>query len=98
MDNINDKYLLPTSIIDSDNEEVIKYARDITGGELGDLVGTAVKLYNKVRDGIFLSSRTLSREQYHKERPGLLCMQGITTLRHWKSAWYTVQIGFRPCP
>jgi len=52
MEYIDDKYLLPTSIIDSDNENVIRFADSIVGNE-ADPVETAVRLYYAVRDKIW---------------------------------------------
>ncbi len=49
---IDESYLLPTAIIDSDHEEIIRYARDVIG-ETDDPVTKAVKLYYAVRDGIW---------------------------------------------
>jgi transglutaminase-like putative cysteine protease len=47
-----EKYLLPTPIIDSDHEEITRYAYEIVRG-LKDPVDKAVKLYYAVRDGIW---------------------------------------------
>jgi transglutaminase-like putative cysteine protease len=52
MELINEKYLLPTSIIDSDNDDVIRFADSIVGNDV-DPVETAVRLYNAVRDMIW---------------------------------------------
>jgi transglutaminase-like putative cysteine protease len=52
MEDIDDKYLLPTSIIDSDNREVIEFAETVRAGSV-DPVETAVKLYYAVRDSIW---------------------------------------------
>ena len=46
------KYLLPTSIIDSDNENIIEYAFDIIDALDDDPVLKAVQLYRAVRDDI----------------------------------------------
>lgn len=48
----NDIYLLPTSIIDSDHEEIRRFAREAVSGAT-DPVEVAVKLYYAVRDGIW---------------------------------------------
>jgi transglutaminase-like putative cysteine protease len=53
MDNIDKKYLLPTSIIDSDHERVIRFADNATGDTKGDQVEMAIRLYYAVRDGIW---------------------------------------------
>ena len=52
MDHVDERYLLPTSIIDSDHEEVIWFAQETAGG-INDPVETAVRLYYAVRDGIW---------------------------------------------
>ena len=46
-------YLLPTSIIDSDHESIIEFARMTIGKGEKDAVAKAVKLYHAVRDGIW---------------------------------------------
>lgn len=53
MDEIDQVYLLPTSIIDSDHEQIIHYAKDTIGESVEDPVEIAVKLYYAVRDGIW---------------------------------------------
>lgn len=50
--NVDKRYLLPTSIIDSDHEKIIEYAMDTVGSKTKDKVDIAVKLYYAVRDGI----------------------------------------------
>jgi transglutaminase-like putative cysteine protease len=53
MDQVDDKYLLPAPIIDSDHERVVRFAVKATQ-EAPDLpVEKAVKLYYAVRDGIW---------------------------------------------
>jgi transglutaminase-like putative cysteine protease len=52
MEHIDEKYLVPTSILDSDNEDVIRFADDIAGNR-SDPVETAVRLYYAVRDKIW---------------------------------------------
>jgi transglutaminase-like putative cysteine protease len=52
MEHIDNKYLLPTSILDSDNKEIIAYA-DRIAGDSTDPIETAIKLYYAVRDGIW---------------------------------------------
>jgi transglutaminase-like putative cysteine protease len=52
MEHIDNRYLLPTAIIDSDNKEIIEFA-DKAAGEGAGPVETAVKLYYAVRDGIW---------------------------------------------
>ncbi len=46
------KYLSPTDIIDSDHEHIVEYANEV-GGVENDPVKVAVRLYYKVRDGIW---------------------------------------------
>jgi transglutaminase-like putative cysteine protease len=53
MDQIDDKYLLPTPIIDSDHESVHRFAMEATQGVPDGPVEKAVKLYYAVRDGIW---------------------------------------------
>ena len=48
---VDDAYLSPNSIIDSDNPGIVAYAEQATAG-LADDVEKAVKLYYVVRDGI----------------------------------------------
>jgi transglutaminase-like putative cysteine protease len=52
MEHIDDKYLQPTLIIDSNNEEVIRFAETARGG-IVDPVETAIRLYYAVRDMIW---------------------------------------------
>jgi transglutaminase-like putative cysteine protease len=54
MDNV---YLLPTAIIDSDHERIIEFAKDRVE-ESNDPVERAVKLYYAVRDGIWYDPYT----------------------------------------
>lgn len=51
MDGMNNVYLKPTPIIDSDNPEIIGYAKKVSQGAM-DPVEIAIKLYLAVRDGI----------------------------------------------
>ena len=44
-------YLAPTAIIDSDSKPIIEYAREVVD-KANDPVERAVKLYYAVRDGI----------------------------------------------
>ena len=53
MDQIDEKYLSPTAIIDSDHRQIIEHARDTVGEGCEDPVEMAVKLYYAVRDGIW---------------------------------------------
>ena len=57
MDEIEKRYLLPTSIIDSDHEQIIRHAMDTIDGA-NDPVEMAVKLYYAVRDGIWYDPYT----------------------------------------
>lgn len=52
MDTIDEKYLLPTAIIDSDHPSIIEYA-NVTIADRTDIVEKAVRLYYAVRDGIW---------------------------------------------
>ena len=47
------EYLEPTKIIDSDNEAIIDYARDVVKDDIQDPISKAVKLYYAVRDVIW---------------------------------------------
>ena len=53
MENIDEKYLLPTAIIDSDHKDVIAFAAESTADTENDPVREAVALYYAVRDGIW---------------------------------------------
>jgi transglutaminase-like putative cysteine protease len=53
MDRIDEKYLLPTAIIDSDSPLILEHAEKIIGTAGGSAVEKAVKLYYAVRDGIW---------------------------------------------
>ncbi|MFC1822215.1 transglutaminase-like domain-containing protein [Thermodesulfobacteriota bacterium] len=53
MEQIDEKYLTPTSMIDSDHSSIVEYAREITEGMEDDPLKKAVKLYYAVRDGIW---------------------------------------------
>jgi transglutaminase-like putative cysteine protease len=53
MDFVDKKYLLPTSIIDSDHPTVIEYANETVKDAGGDPVAQSVKLYYAVRDNIW---------------------------------------------
>jgi len=53
MNEVDQKYLLPTAIIDSDHKEIIKYAMDTIGDGAKEPIEKAVKLYYAVRDGIW---------------------------------------------
>ena len=53
MNEIDPKYLLPTAIIDSDNDEIIEHAQDILGERAQEAIEKAVKLYYAVRDEIW---------------------------------------------
>ncbi|RJR35160.1 MAG: transglutaminase domain-containing protein [Desulfobacteraceae bacterium] len=48
----NKEYLLPTAILDSDHEEIVRFAEESVQGAT-DAVEKAVKLYYAVRDGIW---------------------------------------------
>jgi transglutaminase-like putative cysteine protease len=53
MDQMDNKYLSPTTIIDSDHEKIIEHANDTVNDVGGDPVDNAVKLYYAVRDDIW---------------------------------------------
>ena len=53
MDNMDKKYLAPTTIIDSDNKIIIEYANDTVIDAGHDQIKKAVKLYYAVRDNIW---------------------------------------------
>ena len=53
MNKIDNKYLLPTAIIDSDSPIILEHAEKITDTSVGSAVEKAVKLYYAVRDGIW---------------------------------------------
>ena len=53
MDSKNSAYLLPTPIVDSDNQAIVAYAKDAVKDAGNDLVSKAVKLYYAVRDVIW---------------------------------------------
>jgi hypothetical protein len=74
-------YLLPTSMIDSDHESIIGFARRLIGTSEEDPVAKAVTLYYAVRDGIwydpyYFICRALSRQQRAQER-----QRGIASAR-----------------
>ena len=52
MNQIDQQYLEPTSMIDSDHPLIVQHAMSIVGKETTDPVEQAVKLYYDVRDGI----------------------------------------------
>lgn len=53
MQHVDQQYLTPTSIIDSDHPSVVQYAQEVTAGMENDSLRRAVKLYYAVRDGIW---------------------------------------------
>ena len=53
MDSVDKKYLLPTTIIDSDHPGIVEYARRMTDDDPKDPIAAAVKLYYAVRDDIW---------------------------------------------
>lgn len=53
MENNFEQYLLPTAIIDSENQAVRDYAMTAVKGAADDHIEKAVKLYYAVRDGIW---------------------------------------------
>jgi transglutaminase-like putative cysteine protease len=53
MNHMDEKYLDPTQIIDSDHKTIIEYANDTVGDAGRDPIEKAVKLYYAVRDDIW---------------------------------------------
>ncbi|MFC1823438.1 transglutaminase family protein [Thermodesulfobacteriota bacterium] len=53
MEELDEKYLTPTPIIDSDHPSIVEYAMEIIEGMEDNPVNKAVKLYYAVRDGIW---------------------------------------------
>lgn len=53
MEHLNEKYLLPTRIIDSNHEDVIQFAMDTVGTRIKSPIDKAVRLYYAVRDTIW---------------------------------------------
>jgi transglutaminase-like putative cysteine protease len=53
MAKIDEAYLLPTAIIDSDSPLILEHAKKIIGTAVSSAVEKAVKLYYAVRDGIW---------------------------------------------
>lgn len=47
------EFLEPTKIIDSDNEAIVAYAKDVVKDDTQDLISKAVRLYYAVRDAIW---------------------------------------------
>lgn len=52
MDQIDQKYLSPTAIIDSDHPKIVQFARETIGDGSREHMDMAIKLYYAVRDGI----------------------------------------------
>ena len=53
MDRIDEAYLLPTAMIDSDSPLILEHAEKIIGTAKGSAIDMAIKLYYAVRDGIW---------------------------------------------
>jgi len=53
MDRVDEAYILPTAIIDSDSPLILEHAEKIIGAAGGSPVEKVVKLYYAVRDGIW---------------------------------------------
>lgn len=53
MESVDERFLLPTAIIDSDHPHIIRYAMKTTQDTEENPVSKAVKLYYAVRDGIW---------------------------------------------
>jgi len=89
MEQVDEKYLLPTPIIDSDHEQVIRFAMETIDGAK-DPVEISVKLYYAVRDGIWYdpyspfylpenyraSNVLINRRGYCVIKASLLCALG----------------------
>lgn len=87
---IDAAYLLPTDIIDSNHEDIIRFAAESIKGTGNDSVAQAVKLYYRVRDEIwydpyvpfyrpehYLSSNVLKNGRgYCVSKASLLCALG----------------------
>jgi transglutaminase-like putative cysteine protease len=87
---IDAAYLLPTDIIDSNHEDIIRFAAESIKGTGNDSVAQAVKLYYRVRDEIwydpyvpfyrpehYLSSNVLKNGRgYCVSKSSLLCALG----------------------
>ncbi len=53
MDKIDEAYLLPTAMIDSDSPVILEHAEKIIGTVKGSAIDQAIKLFYAVRDGIW---------------------------------------------
>jgi len=53
MSKIDEAYLLPTAMIDSDSPVILEYAKKIIGTAKGSAIDQAIKLFYAVRDGIW---------------------------------------------
>ncbi|MBT8350724.1 MAG: transglutaminase-like domain-containing protein [Deltaproteobacteria bacterium] len=53
MSKIDEAYLLPTAIIDSDSPDILEHAEKIVGTTKGSEIDQAIKLFYAVRDGIW---------------------------------------------
>jgi len=53
MDKIDEAYLLPTAMIDSDNPLIREHAEKIIGTAKGSAIDKAIKIFYAVRDGIW---------------------------------------------
>jgi transglutaminase-like putative cysteine protease len=53
MDKIDEVYLLPTAMIDSDDSLIIQHAEKVIGTAKGSAIDRAIKLFYAVRDGIW---------------------------------------------
>lgn len=67
MEQIDAAYLLPTDIIDSNHEDIIRYAADSIKGTGSDATAQAIKLYYRVRDGIWYDPyRPFYRSEHYR--------------------------------
>ena len=53
MDKIDEAYLLPTAMIDSDSPLILEHAEKIVGTAVSSAIDQAIKLFYTVRDGIW---------------------------------------------
>ncbi|MBW2564119.1 MAG: transglutaminase domain-containing protein [Deltaproteobacteria bacterium] len=53
MDKIDEAYLLPTAMIDSDSPLILEHAEKIIGTSKGSAIDNAIKIFYAVRDGIW---------------------------------------------
>jgi len=69
---IDNQYLNPTPIIDSDHKKVIEYAQDTISDAGKDPIAQAIKLYYAVRDGIWYDPYYLFYRPEHYRASNIL--------------------------